>query len=336
MQNQAMDLPDGITVVDAHTHVMRSEDHGRELWSYFLRRPVSEPRPPGLHTIQEAEALMDDTGVSHMNILMFTWSGRYWRDGQYTLPDAGQARDRAAEELRGRILERIRDNNEWAVQAVAGRARFSVFCGIDPALMSADELLAEIEDKTARGALGVKMVPFDSGVSGDDPRLWPVYDYLQTHGVPLLSEASGRSGAPGRPALFAKALAEFPRLKLVFAHLGHDPAFGQGADLEVAELARAYEGVFTDLSLRLPEMLNGAFSASDMVEHLRRIGTDRVLFGTNYGFVDTVNGDATHRPEDGPQVTWAKRTLQAFLELPLTPDETSAIASANWYRLITR
>jgi predicted TIM-barrel fold metal-dependent hydrolase len=336
MQDEAMDLPDGFPVVDAHTHVMRSEDHGRELWSYFLRRPASEPGPPALHTLDEAEVLMDDTGVSHMNILMFTWSGRYWRDGQYTLPDDGPRRAAAAEELRGRIVQRIRDNNEWAVRAVAERSRFSVFCGIDGSLMTAGELLAEIDDKTGRGALGVKMVPFDSGVTGDDERLWPVYDYLQERGIPLLSESSGRSGAPGRPARFAKAFAEFPDLKLVFAHLGHDPVFGEGADREVAELARQYPGVHTDLSLRLPEMVNGACTPSAMVDHLRRIGTDRVLFGTNYGFVDTVNGDAEHRGEDGPQVTWARRTLQAFLELPLTDDETGAIASGNWNRLIDR
>jgi predicted TIM-barrel fold metal-dependent hydrolase len=331
-----MPPPHPFPIVDAHTHVMRSEDHGRELWSYFLRRPASDGAPPALHTVAEAEALMDDTGVSHMNILMFTWAGRYWRDGQYTLPDAGPRRAAAAESLRQRIVERIRDNNEWAVQTVASRSRLSVFCGIDPALMSSEELLAEIADKTDRGALGVKMVPFDSGVSGDDPRLWPVYDYLQARGLPLLSEASGRSGAPGRPARFATALKEFPRLKLVFAHLGHDPVFGQGADLEVAELAQQYEGVFTDLSLRLPEMLNGAFSASDMVTHLRRIGTDRVLFGTNFGFVDTVNVDPDHQRDRGPQVTWAKRTLDAFVELPLRPEETEAIGSGNWYRLIAR
>jgi predicted TIM-barrel fold metal-dependent hydrolase len=322
-------------VIDAHTHVMRSEDHGRELWSYFLRRPASE-EPPALHTVAEAEALMEKTGVAHMNILMFTWSGRYWRDGQYTLPDAGPRRALAAESLRQRIVERIRENNDWAAEVAAARPRFSVFCGIDPSLMTAEELVAEIADKTFRGALGVKMVPFDSGVSGDDPRLWPVYDYVQAHGVPLLSEASGRPGAPGRPARFAKALREFPRLKLVFAHLGHDPVFGQGADLEVAELAQNYGGVFTDLSLRLPEMLNGAFSAADMVAHLRRIGTDRVLFGTNFGFVDTVNPDPQHRPEEGPQVTWAERTLQAFVDLPLGPEEAEAIASGNWYRLIAR
>ena len=38
-----------------------------------------------------------------------------------------------------------------------------------------------------------------------------------------------------------------------------------------AELAQEHGGVFTDLSLRLPEMLSGAFTASDMVTHLREI-----------------------------------------------------------------
>jgi predicted TIM-barrel fold metal-dependent hydrolase len=323
----------GIKVIDAHTHVMRSEAHGREMWSYFLRRPAAEP-PPALHTVEEAEVLMDDTGVSGMNILMFTWAGRYWRDGQYTLPDGGPARARAAEQLRSRIVDRIRDNNEWALGVVTTNRRFSFFCGIDAALMSEEELLAEISDKTGRGAVGVKMVPFDSGVSGDDPRLWPVYDLLRSRQIPLLSEASGRPGAPGRPARFEAALREFPGLKLVLAHLGHDPVFGEGADREVVELARSHEGVHTDLSLRLPEMLTGACSPAAMAAHLRQIGVDRVLFGTNYGFVDSINDDPAHKPEAGPQQSWAKRTLQAFLDLPLSADEAGAIGSGNWERLV--
>jgi predicted TIM-barrel fold metal-dependent hydrolase len=329
-----MTLPPDLNVVDAHTHVMRSAAHGRELWWYFLRRPAAEA-PPALHTVEEADALMDDTGVSHMNILMFTWAGRYWRDGQYTLPDAGPGRAAAAEELRSRIVDRIRENNEWAIGVAGANPRFSVFCGIDASLMTEAELVAEIEDKTSRGAVGVKMVPFDSGVSGDDRRLWPVYDLLQARRVPLLSEASGRPGAPGRPARFGQALEDFPRLKLVLAHLGHDPAFGEGADKEVVELARRHEGVYTDLSLRLPEMLNGAFSPADMAGHLRLIGTDRVLYGTNYGFVDSINEDPGHKPESGPQWTWARRTLEAFLDLPLGEGERRAIAGANWERLLT-
>jgi predicted TIM-barrel fold metal-dependent hydrolase len=328
-----------LEIIDAHAHVLRSADHGRELWSYFLGRgPASghPAEPPAVHTVEEAERLMDATGVASMNILMFTWSGKYWRDGQYTLPDDASRRAVAAEDLRRRIVGRIIENNEWAVSTVAAHPRLTTFCGIDPAVMTRDELVAEVTDKTARGAIGVKFVPHDSRVSGDDRRLWPVLELLAAAGIPMLSEASGRPGAPGRPARYRDALVDFPDLKLIFAHLGHDPVFGQGADAEVADLAQEFGGVHTDLSLRLPEMLNGACTPEAFVAHLRLIGTDRVLYGTNFGFLDTINRDPDHRPEDGPQITWARRNLQAFLDLPLQDEERVAIASANWKRVTSR
>ncbi len=101
----------------------------------------------------------------------------------------------------------------------------------------------------------------------------------------------------------------------------------------MAELARAFPGVHTDLSLRLPEMLRGSCTPEDFAAHLRRIGTDRVLYGTNFGFVDTLTPDPSRRPAGDPQVTWAKRTLEAFLDLPLREDERAAIAAGNWDRL---
>ena len=324
-------------IIDAHAHVMRSEDHGRELWSYFLGKGPANGAaldPPAFHTVEEAERLMDETGVVHMNILMFTWSGKYWRDGAYTLPDDGGRRSAAEEELRRRVVARTVDNNEWAVSVVNERSRFSTFVGINPVVMTADEMLTEIADKVGRGASGVKMVPHDIRVGGDDTRIWPVYDYLSSEQIPMLSEASGRPGAPGNPAYFAPALAAFPALKLIFAHLGHNPEFGQGADATVADLANQYAGVHTDLSLRLPDVVRGAVTEDEFVAHLRRIGTDRVLYGTNFGFVDTTNLDPDHRPEDGPQTTWAKRTLEAFLALPLTDSEREAISAGNWKRLV--
>jgi predicted TIM-barrel fold metal-dependent hydrolase len=324
-----------VTIVDAHAHVLRSEEHGRELWSYFLGRGPAHGHPldpPAFHTVDEAERLMDQTGVGSMNILMFTWAGRYWRDGQYTLPD-GPGRAAAAEELRQRVVRRIVDNNEWAVRTAAERPRLSTFVGVDPALMTADEMLAEIDDKVGRGAAGVKTVPQDSRVLGDDRRWWPVLDHLQEQRIPILTEAAGRPGAPGRPGRYREALTAFPGVRLVFAHLGHDPTFGAGADAEVVELAHDFPGVHTDLSLRLPEMLQGACTPDEFVAHLRRIGTDRVLYGTNFGFVDTLHADPAWRPEAGPQTTWARRTLRAFLDLPLHDDERAAIASGNWYRL---
>ena len=184
-----------LEVVDAHTHVLRSADHGREIYSYFLGRGPSTRHPvepPAYHTIDEAERLMDATGVVHMNILMFTWTGKYWRDGHYTLPDTEPARSVAREELRRRLVARTVENNEWAVSVAASRPRFSTFVGIDPAVMTSDEMVAEVSDKLSRGASGVKMVPHDTRVPPNDHRLWPAYDCLQSAGAPIQAEASGR------------------------------------------------------------------------------------------------------------------------------------------------
>ena len=311
-----------LEVIDAHTHVLRSEAHGREMYSYFLNRSPANGHPADpsvFSTVDEVQELMRMTGVVHTNFLMFTWSGRYWRDGCLTLPDAGPRRAVAEEELRRRIVERVVDNNEWALDAVHEHRNLSFFCGIDAALMTEQELLSEIEDKNTRGALGVKMVPFDSRVRGDDRRLWPVYDWCQAQGVPILSESAGRPGAPGRPAYFAEALAEFPKLKLIFAHLGHDPVFGAGADLEVAELAQRYEGVHSDVSLRFIEVAHGEVSPEAMTAHLRRIGTHKVLYGSNYSFVEHMHPSTGDDARFSTNQGQPRRTLRVALDRRRTP-----------------
>ena len=120
-------------------------------------------------TEDAALKMLDATGVAHMNFLMFTWGGLYYRDGCRVLPDVPTRRAKALEDLKTRIIERIRDNNEWALTVVEGHQKLSFFCGIDPAVMDERALLAEISDTTTRVALGVKMVPDDSGVPGNLP-----------------------------------------------------------------------------------------------------------------------------------------------------------------------
>jgi predicted TIM-barrel fold metal-dependent hydrolase len=327
-----------LQVIDAHTHLMRSDDHGRELWSYFLGRGPGTgfaAEPQCYATVDEVQALMSATSVVHTNFLNFTWSGKYYAHGLYTLPDDPRRRAEAERELRARVVQRVRDNNEWAVSVVRDHRNLSFFCGVDPVLMDEATLLAEVEDKTRRGALGVKIVPRDLNIRGDDRRLWPVYDFCQTREIPLLSETSGRPGAPGRPVYFGTALKEFPRLKLICAHMGHNPEFGKGADLEVIELARAYAGVHADVSLRFPEVANGHISPEAMVAHLRRIGADRLMYGSNFPFVELLHPDPPRAgaPHPRPQITQSRASLEVLKTLPLTDREREQIASENFQRV---
>ncbi|NUU25211.1 MAG: amidohydrolase family protein, partial [Streptomycetaceae bacterium] len=300
-----------LEVIDAHTHVMRSQDHGREAFAYFLsRNPRSgHPGDPVAYgTVDELRGIMRESGVSRANILMFTWSGRYWRDGQYALPD-GAAREAAAEELRHRIVQRVSDNNAWAQQTVRDHPELSYFCGVDAVLMDEDVLLAEVETRIAQGALGVKIVPRDMRIRGDDPRLRPLFDWCQSRGVPVLTEASGHSGTPSRPAYFEKALSEFPALKLIFAHCGHNPVFGERADAEVVDLAGRFPGVAADLSLRLLEVADGQVAPERLVAYVRELGVDRVLYGSNYVLAELLQPDGNGTR---PQSTRTRASLTAF------------------------
>ncbi|NKY43646.1 amidohydrolase family protein [Nocardia cerradoensis] len=323
-----------IEIIDCHNHILRTAHHSCDLYSNLLRfsAAMGLPDRPGFFgTPDEAEKVMADTGIAHMNILMFTWSGVYWRQGQNILPDDPSERRREEELLRHRIVRRIQDNNTWALGQVAASQRLSCFVGIDPVLMDEQTLLAEIENGRRRGALGVKHVPMNHGTEGDDPRMWPVFDYCASEGIPILTQASGFMA--GHPRNYTKALQEFPNLQLIFAHLGHNRQFGQGADAEVLELARAFPGVHTDVSLRLIEVADGHIEPEELVAHLRAIGTDRVLFGSNWVISEYLWFRA--RPGIVPQSSHERldRELEVLMTLPLTDDERVNIAAGNFRRL---
>ncbi|MEV3964211.1 amidohydrolase family protein [Nocardia sp. NPDC050193] len=323
-----------LEIIDCHSHVLRSADHSCDLYSNLLRFSTAmglPDTPEFFGTTDEAQKVMDAAGVAHMNILMFTWSGAYWRQGRNILPDEPVALAREEAGLRNRIVRRIQDNNSWALDQAATSPRLSCFVGVDPVLMDEKTLLAEVENGIRAGALGVKHVPMNHGTEGDDPRMWPVFDYCAKAGVPILTQAAGFM--PGRPARYAAALEQFPDLKLIFAHLGHDRRFGQGADAEVVELARRYPGVHTDLSLRLIEVAEGHVTPADLVEHLRAIGTDRVLFGSNWVISEYLW--MRSRPGVSPQTSHDRldREIEVIATLPLTDDERADICSRNFRRL---
>ena len=323
-----------LEIVDCHCHILRTADHSCDLYSNLLRFSAAmglPDKPSFFGTPEEAEKVMDATGIAHMNILMFTWSGVYWRQGQNILPDDPTDRVRETEDLRRRIVRRIQDNNSWALEQVAESAQLSCFVGIDPVLMDEQTLLAEVDNGIRRGALGAKHVPMNHGTEGDDPRMWPVYDYCASAGIPILTQAAGFM--PGRPRFYAKALDDFPKLKLIFAHLGHDRQFGQGADAEVLELAQTYPGVHTDVSLRLIEVTDGHVSAEDLVAHLRAIGIDRVLFGSNWIISEYLWMRARAGTTPDTSHDRLDRELDVLKSLPLTDEERADLASRNFRRL---
>lgn len=330
-----LDFTRSVEVIDSHVHVFRSDEHAREFYYYFLMRsPVmSGPMlPPAMGTQDQLREMMKRTGVRHANHLVFTWSGTYYRDGLFTLADDPAERKRGEAELRARIVRRIIDNNECALGLSTANKEVSTFIYIDPVLMDEETMLAEVEDKVGRGAKGIKTMFPDAGILADDKRLWPLYDWCQRREVPIQIVCAEYMPNLNRPSHSAKALAEFPKLRLIFSHIGHGHEFGKGCDAEFVELARQYPHVCGDLSLRLPEVAEGHIDPYEMVAHLRKIGTDRVLYGSNFSLNELLHGD---KGATGSfQITNTLKGLEALATLPLTEDERADIAGRNFRRWV--
>lgn len=324
-----------LEIIDMHTHLQRDDAHGQEMRDYFLTPHLVKPGASNVGTVPEFLELMEHCGISAMNALMFTWSGRYFRHGSYVLPDDPEARAAGEAQLRARVAHRVHDNNDWAASVGGQHPQIGYFAGVNPVVMGADGAVAEVVAQRAKGALGVKLVPSDLGVPGEDRSLFPLYEYCVENDVPVLTETGGHS-PHCRPAGFAGALKEFPQLRLVFAHCGHDKEFRGPLDREVLDLAAAYDNVHGDTSLRLHEVYDGTITPEEMVAFLREIGTDRVMFGTNYVFSDLLPERPGHKPAPDhvdPRFTQVWKSVEVLKTLPLTDDERAAVAAGNFKRL---
>lgn len=324
-----------LEIIDMHTHLQRDDVHGHEMRDYFLTPHLVKPGAPNLGTVPEFLEMMDQVGIAAMNILMFTWSGRYLRHGSFVLPDDPDERAKAEAALRERVRRRAEDNNAWAASVVEKNPRMSFFAGVNPVVSGPEGAVEEVVRRREQGAVGVKLVPSDMGVPGEDRALFPLYEYCQANDVPVLTETGGHS-PHCRPGGFAGALAEFPRLRLVFAHCGHDRELGGQLDQEVLDLAAQYDGVHGDTSLRLHEVADGTVEPQEMVRFLRTIGTDRVMFGTNYVFSDLLPERPGHKPAPDhvdARFTQVWKSVEVLKTLPLTDDERAKVAAGNFRTL---
>jgi predicted TIM-barrel fold metal-dependent hydrolase len=118
----------------------------------------------------------------------------------------------------------------------------------------------------------------------DSPVMEPVWQLAREHSIFVLAEACATIGIPGyrpwgHPRHFAEVFRSYPDVPVQLAHLG------MGAEDEVARLARKYPNIYADLAMRLGGPVPVPFRPTDLLQQIRAIGVDHVLFGTNYPLV---------------------------------------------------
>ena len=295
-------------IIDAHTHIYRTEAIGHQAMSSL------NPDIKWNGTPAELSACMAEFGIARSVGLVVTPTREMREKALMALPGdltPGERREREAA-IDQQMAQRMERNNRWGAEVPREYPNILPFINVDPVLMDAEALRREIHEKAALGAKGIKLLPMQHHVHGNDRRLWPVYETAAELGLPVLSQsgaggaASPATGDPwGRPRYFAEAAAAFPTVRIVLAHLG------TGYEDDVMALTRDHANVYADTSTVPSRVLNGRLDREGLARLIRGIGIGHVLFGTNWPLYDP------------------RSDVGVLESLPLTESEKQAIFAEN-------
>ena len=196
----------------------------------------------------------------------------------------------------------VRHINEFAVSQVAEHPEFIGFGTIHAAMENIEE---EVEFVHESGLYGVKMHPDTQLFDIDDERLFPAYELLRDKGLHVMLHMGDPRYDYSHPARLRKVMDNFPGIKVVAAHFG-----GYSMYETAYELLKDTDCVM-DISSSLMFM-----EKEEAVRHIRRIGTERLVFGSDFPLWDPVH------------------EVQVFMGLGLTADETEQIAHRTAERIL--
>jgi uncharacterized protein len=242
-------------IIDFHTHIFPSWlREGRD--EYIKRDPCfsllySQPKAR-MATAEELVASMDEAGIDLSVALNIGWVSH----------------------------ELCVKTNDYILDSMARYpARLSGFCAIQP--QAGDAAIAELERCAEAGAKGIgELRPDVQGFDlADKATMRPVIDAALEHDLIFLTHASEPVGHqyPGKgsitPGILYSFIVSFPDLKIVCAHWGGGLPFYA----LMPEVDKALDNVAFDTAATVFLYRPGIF------EEMRRIiGSDKILFGTDY------------------------------------------------------
>ena len=299
-------------IIDAHVHTYKTKEIGLQALSGFDASGCCG-------TPEELVPIMQDAGIRQAVQCNMTPARSMFEAALAGMP-AGQAEE-ARPALLEKISDRIRRRNEWTCQMAQEQPGLVAFLSVDP-IMGPEAMLAELLDKIDnQGARGLKIHPGEGRFYPDDPSLGPVYEAMLERGLPVISHGGLDIANPdpsySRPTAFAGVAEQYPELKLVIAHLGNN--FFD----ESVQLASKYPNVFFDTSAAITGDENGeplnkknALSNAEAVQLIRKIGVERVMFGSDYPWFHPL---------------W---DLKRFLKLDFSDAEKEALLAGNARRIL--
>jgi hypothetical protein len=205
-------------------------------------------------------------------------------------------------------LDKTRARNDAVIKLAEDSDHFFfAVCSVHPA--DGLDALREIDRVAAAGAAWLKLHPNTQRFDVADAAVTTVVRRATECGMPVLFDAYSPwdTNQPGKFVSLATAL---PESRLILAH-AHGPGFPQLLIYDVfARYPEWRRNVWVDISVTAA-MLAGSPFAEQFAWVLRKVGVDRVVFGSDY-------------PLDDPLAA-----VRAVAELGFTDEEQAAILYGN-------
>lgn len=175
-----------------------------------------------------------------------------------------------------------RMNDELLEWAARSGGRFFAICSVHP--YDGATALTEIDRVARRGARGLKLHPNTQQFDVGEARVKRVVARAAERGLPVLFDAYSPFDAD-QSGKFLRLAMEVPTGRIILAH-AHGPRF---PELLVYEVLARYSwwkrNVWVDLSAIAPLLARSPFT-DQFVWVLRKVGVDRLLFGSDYPMDD--------------------------------------------------
>jgi len=184
----------------------------------------------------------------------------------------------------------LKNNNFWTVAITrpgknkpAKYPMFIPFISVSPT-MRGRKPLEELEHKYKWGMKGLKIHPVAQEFSPDDQRMFPVYEWLIKHDLPITAHSGMNvdcTSTFGEPERWIPVLEEFNELKLILAHLGN------GFWDQTVKIADRFPQVMFDTAVAISH-IDAPTTLDDeaAVDLIRTIGSKRILFGSDYPWIN--------------------------------------------------
>jgi predicted TIM-barrel fold metal-dependent hydrolase len=302
-------MPD-YPIIDAHVHTFPRPEIG-------LQAQSGAGFSGHAGTIEELLPLMREGNIAKAVMVNMTPVFEMRQAALAKLPpdlSPGQRTD-AEERIRLDLIGRLQRRNAWTCAVARENPALVPYISLDPS-MDGVTMVQEIKDRVKEGAKGIKLHPVNQRFFPNDGRLYPGYQKIEELGLPIISHAGTAAmiGDPeqhARPANFVDVLRNFPGLTVVLAHMAH------GYLDEAVEVMQTYPSVYLDSSAVIEgTMPSHMLSDEDALAMLRRVGCDRVLFGSDWPWFHPI------------------KDAQRIDSLPLTAEEKRLIFCENAQRVL--